>query len=121
MPGSTVRAPLEPDALLSPDGDACRVNAEDLNSLATVHDLLSALNDPWAGRSRIVTLVAGVPVLGNRCIRRALRKRPGSRVLSLDQALSLLGNGGLEAELLELLEDLTVLKADLQPGGDRRG
>jgi len=112
----TSRVPLNPDAPLSPDDDDCRVSADDLDSLGTLHDLLNALNDPWAGRTRIVTLVSELPVLGQRCIRRALRKRPGSRMLSLDQSLSLLGNGGLEGELLQLLEDLTVLKADLQSG-----
>ncbi len=40
-------------------------------------------------------------------------KRPTLRAATLNQALALLGNRGLETELLQVLEDLTVLRSEL--------
>lgn len=106
---------LVPSAALTPEPADCQVRPEHLAMLSNLHELLTALNDPWAGRNRIVQLVSAMPVLGMRCIRRALRKRPTALALSLDQTLTMLGNRDLEAELLELLEDLTIMKAELEP------
>jgi hypothetical protein len=106
---------LVPSVALTPEPADCQVRPEHLAMLSNLHELLTALNDAWAGRNRIVQLVSGMPVLGMRCIRRALRKRPTALALSLDQTLTMLGNRDLEAELLELLEDLTIMKAELEP------
>jgi hypothetical protein len=106
---------LLPSVAVTPEPADCQVRPEHLAMLSTLHELLTALNDTWAGRNRIVQLVSAMPVLGMRCIRRALRKRPTALALSLDQTLTMLGNRDLEAELLELLEDLTIMKAELEP------
>jgi hypothetical protein len=106
---------LVPSVAHTPEPADCQVRPEHLAMLSTLHELLTALNDTWAGRNRIVQLVSAMPVLGMRCIRRALRKRPTALALSLDQTLTMLGNRDLEAELLELLEDLTIMKAELEP------
>jgi hypothetical protein len=106
---------LVPSVAVTPEPADCQVRPEHLAMLSTLHELLTALNDAWAGRNRIVQLVSAMPVLGMRCIRRALRKRPTALALSLDQTLTMLGNRDLEAELLELLEDLTIMKAELEP------
>jgi hypothetical protein len=42
-----------------------------------------------------------------------LAKRPTLRSASLNQSLALLGNRGLETELLQVLEDLTVLRSEM--------
>jgi hypothetical protein len=106
---------LVPSVAVTPEAADCQVRPEHLAMLSTLHELLTALNDTWAGRNRLVQLVSAMPVLGMRCIRRALRKRPTALALSLDQTLTMLGNRDLEAELLELLEDLTIMKAELEP------
>jgi hypothetical protein len=57
-------------------------------------------------------LTSSSPVLTARVLR-AARARSTS-IDSLNAALQLIGNRGLEKVLLEFLEDLTSLKADLE-------
>ena len=97
-----------PGGVLRPTASDCRVSSEHLNDLNKIHDLLSALNDPYANIAR---LVVAIPVLSARCVARAFL-RAKIDILSIDHALTLIGNKGLESELLALLEDLTVLKAE---------
>jgi hypothetical protein len=47
-------------------------------------------------------------------IRFAQRGHPARHITTLAGALGIVGNRGLETVLLELLEDLTVLRADLE-------
>jgi hypothetical protein len=101
------RASLQPNS-------ACKVAPSDLEKLGTIHDLLHTLNDPCAGNFKVERLVSELPVLEARCMQRAQRRSPRKRTESLSQALALIGNRGLETELLQLLEDLTCLKADLE-------
>ena len=100
---------ITPGGSLRPAPDDCRVRAEHLNDLGKIHDLLTALNDPYANIGR---LVASIPVLAARCAARAIQQRAKLEINSIDHALTLIGNKGLESELLTLLEDLTVLKAE---------
>jgi hypothetical protein len=93
--------------------DPCAVEESDLSSLSDIHALLRALNDAYAGGTRIEVLVDKVYVLSARCIRRAKKRFPAKNDCSLKEALTLIGNLGLETELLQLLEDLTVLRAEL--------
>jgi hypothetical protein len=86
---------------------------EDLACLDSVRSLLSALNDAYASTARIQTLIADIPVLAARCVRRIGQVRYDDPAL-LARALTDIGNMGLERELLSLLEDLTMLQADLQ-------
>lgn len=88
--------------------DPTRVGPEHLALTERILALLRALDDPLVGNDTIERHVAGIPVLAARCVRRASRLQ----ALPLGQALARIGNRGLEGVLLELLEDLTVLKAE---------
>lgn len=94
---------------LKPTQNDCRARPEHLGDLAKIHELLQALNDPYANIGR---LVGSIPVLAARCVFRAQTRSPKLEINSIDHALTLIGNKGLESELLTLLEDLTILKAD---------
>ncbi len=97
--------------------DPCRLVAADLARLEPIHQLLSELNDAYAGSRRVTELVAAMPVLSARCLRAAAgRVGADVEVPSIERALNLIGNRGLETVLLGLLEDLTILKADLEAG-----
>src|SRR5262249_8812279 len=98
-----------PGGSLKPSPQDCRGRPEHLQDLSKIQALLQALNDPYA---HIAKLVAGIPLLAARCVQRALVRSPKLEVLSIDHALTLIGNKGLESELLQVLEDLTVLKAE---------
>jgi hypothetical protein len=89
----------------------CRVRAEDLRELDKIHTLLKALNDPMANIAR---LVGAVRVLSARCVRRARLKSISREISSIEHALRVIGNKGTEQELLGVLEDLTVLKAETE-------
>ncbi len=97
-----------------PPEPRCEVNAEDLKRLDAIHHLLEALRDPLASSKLIEHRVSRIPVLSARMIRFARRGHPGRTITTLANALGLVGNRGLETVLLELLEDLTVLRADLE-------
>ena len=93
-----------------PFADDCRVRPEDLEDIPRIQSLLLALNDPYAS---IVKLVGSVRLLDARCRRRARLKALSKEVTSVAHALAIIGNKGTEEELLGVLEDLTVLKAEL--------
>jgi hypothetical protein len=95
--------------------DPCAVGEEDLKSLGEIHALLRALNDAYAGGNRVGQLIGSIPVLSARIIRRARKRFPAKGNCTLAEALTLIGNIGLESELLQLLEDLTVMSAELTP------
>lgn len=102
---------LNPSGPLRVSRDDCRVRPQHLKDLPKIQDLLTALNDPYAN---IGKLVAAIPVLAARCVLLA-GERSKLEINSIDHALTLIGNKGLESELLTLLEDLTVLKAESEP------
>lgn len=89
------------------------VTPDDLGRLSELHALLFALDDPTAALPKVLELATKLPPLGPRIVALAQRRIPSRRDLDLRAALSLLGNRGVELVLLELLEDLTILKADL--------
>ena len=47
-------------------------------------------------------------------VERALTHSRKKEVYSIDQAINMVGNRGLESELLALLEDLTIKKAEAE-------
>jgi len=96
---------------MNPTDEDCRVRREDLDELPKIHALLKALNDPMANTAR---LVGDVRVLSARCIRRARLKAMKRELPSVAYALQVIGNKGTEQELLNVLEDLTVFKAELE-------
>lgn len=93
--------------------DPCVVDESDLSVLGDIQDLLRALNDAYAGGSRVEALIEKVPILRARILRRARKRSPAKYDCSLGEALTLVGNIGLESELLQLLEDLTILRSEL--------
>lgn len=102
-----VKSSMRPPPIVDPQ-------PEDLNHLASLHGLLLALNDPAAGVPQLKEFCGRLPSLGNRLILAAELARPGRDEIDLGYALALLGNRGLGDVLLQYLEDLTILKADLE-------
>jgi hypothetical protein len=98
----------------SPPDSACIVSAADLKRLDAIHQLLEALRDPLASSKLVEHRVKQIPVLTARMIRFARTEAPARNITTLAGALGTVGNRGLEKVLLELLEDLTVLRADLE-------
>jgi hypothetical protein len=90
-----------------------KVQKEDLESLEPVRHLLSALNNPYVSTAQIEQLVDKIRVLKTRCVRRAVHSSELEHTPTLGEALGLIGNQGLETELLGVLEDLTILSAEL--------
>jgi len=95
-----------------------QVQKQDLASLDAVQALLSALNDPYVSTQQVGGLVEDIRVLQARCIRRAMQASDMEQTPSLVEALALIGNKGLEVELLNVLEDLTILSAEMDPDAD---
>ena len=95
----------------NPTEAECRVRPEDLKEIDKIQTLLRALNDPMANVGR---LVGAVRVLQARCVRRARLKSLSREITSIDHALRVIGNKGTEQELLGVLEDLTILKAETE-------
>ncbi|HVU01488.1 MAG TPA: hypothetical protein VHE30_07040 [Polyangiaceae bacterium] len=106
MPIKLVGAKKEPPLNTS-------VSPADLAHLDSIKELLRLLNDQWAGGNALVIAVDRIKPLSARCRVRAQLKSPDRELRSTEQVLALIGNRGLEAELLTLLEDLTILKASL--------
>jgi hypothetical protein len=90
-----------------------KVKPSDLGSLPAVKSLLNALNDAFVSAATIERLVNEVPVLRARCIRRAAYGLDLEVLPGLSESLARIGNMGLEAELLSVLEDLTILSSEL--------
>ena len=88
----------------------CELTPEALKHLGALHQLLLALNDALVSRSKLQMLTASIPVLAARVVHQAKARWPS--IDSLSEALQRIGNRGLEKNLLEFLEDLTVYKAD---------
>lgn len=97
----------------SPPHDPTVVSPADIDRLDVIHALLSELNDPRASAATIAPFVDRFPPLRARIARAFATRRPNSRAASTAAELVALGNREVEAVLLELLEDLTVLRADL--------
>jgi hypothetical protein len=93
--------------------DSCKVTPADLKRLDQLRELLSLLNDPYIGPLKLKDCVGGLPVLVARCRREAALVRPKQEVEQIERALNVLGNRGIEKVLLELLEDMTILKSEL--------
>ena len=105
--------------------DPAALEAADLELLPDIHALLHGLNDAYAGGAKVQQLIEKIPVLAARCVRRARKRFPAKGDVSLGEALTLIGNIGLESELLQLLEDLTMLRSELdaarEAGATKKG
>ena len=95
----------------------CDVQPEDLKHLEVLHAILRLLNEPSQSARPLAALVQKMPVLEAR-VRRVYRAPQWYTEELYGEpdvvtVLVMIGNRGFEAVLLELLEDLTVLNADL--------
>lgn len=106
---------VSPEGFLVVDPGETKVTDKHLKELPKIQELLSALNDPYAGGKNVGKLVAKIPVLAARIVARALGSSRKKEISSIDHAINLIGNRGLESELLNLLEDLTIQKSKLDP------
>lgn len=95
------------------------VEPQDLLRLDAVHALLFDLNDSRAAADILAKHVRNIPVLEAR-IRHEFKKRHERMgPMGIAEQITRLGNRELEALLLTLLEDLTVLSAELGLPSDR--
>jgi hypothetical protein len=116
LEGSRAYPPfMKPKAkLFQSQREDCQVKPEDLKRLNLVRELLQLLNDPYVGPMKLAETVAHIPVFAARCRKEAALYRPRAEVEQIERALNVIGTRGIEKVLLELLEDLTVLKSDLE-------
>ena len=105
-----MRAPV--GGPLTVDPADIKVQEKHLKELDRIHELLRALNDPYASKN-IGNLVGKIQILAQRIIFKAASRSSKIEINSLDHAINLIGNRGLESELFDLLEDLTMLKSKL--------
>ena len=103
-----------PDGFLIVDPSECKITVKHLSELPKITELLQALNDPLAGGKNVGKLVTKIPVLAARVVERALSRKSKKEISSIDQAINMIGNRGLESELLQLLEDLTIKKSEAE-------
>jgi hypothetical protein len=103
-----------PDGFLIVDPSECKITVKHLSELPKITELLHALNDPLAGGKNVGKLVTKIPVLAARVVERALSRKSKKEISSIDQAITMIGNRGLESELLQLLEDLTIKKSEAE-------
>jgi hypothetical protein len=93
--------------------DPTRVCPADIERLDVIHALLAELNDPRASAVTIAPFIIAFPPLRARIERAFKLRRPNLRAPSVPMQIVALGNREVEAVLLELLEDLTMLRAEL--------
>ena len=108
------RPSLAPAAKSAAPQVRTQVLPEDIGRLEAIHAVLDLLNDSHASALGLARLVAGFPPLEARIINRFRARFPKRDHAPLPQQIATLGNGELEAILLGLLEDLTVLHAELE-------
>jgi hypothetical protein len=92
----------------------CQVRAEHLDRMPLVKDILTELNDPYAASHRLAQLIAQLPPLEARCRREAKLKRAASADANLEYVLNIIGVRGIEVVLMDILEELTILNAELK-------
>jgi hypothetical protein len=103
-----------PDGYLIVDPSECKITLKHLSELPKIMELLQTLNDPMAGGKNVGKLVTKIPVLAARLVDRALTQSRKKEISSVDQAINMIGNRGLETELMNLLEDLTIKKSEAE-------
>jgi HD-like signal output (HDOD) protein len=103
-----------PDGYLIVDPSECKITLKHLSELPKIVELLQTLNDPLAGGKSVGKLVTKIPVLAARLVDRALSQSRKKEIASVDQAINMIGNRGLETELMNLLEDLTIKKSEAE-------
>lgn len=92
-------------------GSRTEVTVDDLTRLGVLHEILALLNEPAASANALGNLIDSLPVLAARVDARYRQRCPHKEATS-PVKLVLLGNRVFESILMELLEDLTVLRAE---------
>jgi len=93
--------------------DPTRVCPSDIERLDVIHALLAKLTDPRASAQTLAPFIEAFPPLKARIAQTFALRRPNHRATTLTAQIVGLGNRQVEAVLLELLEDLTFLRAEL--------
>jgi len=96
-----------------PSREAAAVTSKDLDVLPVLHELLAALNDVTAGANVIARHVERLPALRARVAHAFARSHASTSLPTVAAQLTFLGNGEIEAILLQFLEDLTILRSEL--------
>lgn len=90
-----------------------RVTREDLSRLSDILKMLSLLNDEFAPAHKLAILINQMPPLKARVTQTYNLMFMGKALPSFQTQVGAIGNRQLETLLLEFLEDLTILRADL--------
>lgn len=115
--GNSMRPVRAPKPLL--EDTSTLVRAEDLESLPIIHQMLRLLNDAFVGAPQLADKVKRIAPLAARVTRRFAERFGGRATGNLAEQLARLGNREFEFLLLTFLEDLTVLRAEMDdPSGD---
>jgi len=96
-----------------PAPDETPVRPADLERLDVIHSILRALNDSLVSATTIADYAERLRPLRARITRCYVARFPTRAIPPLAQQVAILGNREVESVLLALLEDLTVLRADL--------
>ncbi len=96
-----------------PVGNPGAVTVADLTRLDSIRDLLATLNDANAGARALSKHIAEIPVLRARIENQFARKFSGKKIPAVVDLIALVGNRQIEEILLLLLEDLTILRGEL--------
>lgn len=106
--------PSKPFESRPPTSEDTRVQKEDLKHLEVLHKMLQILNDSMAGAEQLSNQVERFRALHARVMLRFRKLYPGQTPPALPQQLAKLGNREFEKVLFELLEDLTVLRSEME-------
>lgn len=87
---------------------------EELSKLSELRSILATLNDNTAGVNQLVQYVGLLPSLSARIVVAGQRQAHGVEIKSVQHAMCVIGNRGFQAVLLDYLEALTILKADVE-------
>lgn len=108
-------------SLVSEMSERATVARPDLARLGIIREILTQLNDMNAGADRLSGHVERFPALSARISLDYMLVRPGTKTLpGLREQITVIGNQRLEAVLFALLEDLTVLRSEIDHGEEAR-
>lgn len=111
----SLRARTPPNAAWVEDEeqDPSIVTREDLERIPLLHDIIGALDDRRASARDIARVIQRLPSLAARISNAWQRHFPTGAPPSLVVQIAMLGHREIEGVLLTLLEDLTILRAEL--------
>lgn len=99
---------------VSDEDSGVRVRPDDLRHLDVLHAILEKLADTHVSARELARHAAAFPPLRARITQLFLLRFPNATMPSLAEQIARFGNHTFESILLELLEDLTVLRSELE-------